>query len=474
MRVVWFLKSIGLEQRRQVELAICLLWMVLALPSVSTRSFIWEEGTNAEIARSVFNRGEFLVPYIYGQRWAVKPSLLPWLIAGMAEVTGQVNEWSARLPSMLAALLVTLLTFRFGVRYLSLSAALFAAISLLCSPVVLQKLAIAEPDLIVTLLSFGTFLLWWNGAEGGRVGATRWVGCGLLLAILAMAKGPQPTAFFVLGAGGYILARRQWREIPGFSLCLAFPAAATFAWAVAVYRPGVERDWRAYMHLVGLPGAIDYLLMQSHFLMVTLVELLPAVILLPFFPWRWLRPGSSQRASPVALALALYAIPTSLVLVLWPTSEGRYVMPAVPALVLLAGFAWDEVGGWLQRATRRLAVGMAAALLLYQFALVGIVMPLYAERFGAGRTAGQQIAATIAANPAPAFCLGLPTNQLFYMRWPIRCLDFAQAQRVTAPVWLVVTDWELAEFSRLQPGVKTTIKLKTTAGPGLMAVYVEH
>ena len=41
MRVVWFLKSIGLEQRQQATLAICLLWVALALPNVSTRSFIW-------------------------------------------------------------------------------------------------------------------------------------------------------------------------------------------------------------------------------------------------------------------------------------------------------------------------------------------------------------------------------------------------------------------------------------------------
>ena len=474
MRVVWFLKSIGLEQRQQATLAICLLWVALALPNVSTRSFIWEEGTNAEIARSVLNRGEFLVPYIYGQRWAEKPSLLPWLIAGVAEITGQVNEWSARLPSMLAVLFVTLLTFRLGVRYMSLSAALFAAIALLCSPIVLQKLAIAEPDVIITLLSFATFVLWWNGAEAGRVGTMRWAGCGLLLAILAMAKGPQPAAFFVLGAGGYILARRLWREIPGFCLCLAFPAAATVAWAVVAYLPGAAHVWLAYMRLVGLPGGIDYLLMQLHFLVVTLAELLPAAILLPFFPWRWLRPGSSQSAEPVALALALYGIPTSLILLFWPRSEGRYVMPAVPALVLLAGFAWDQAGGWLQSATRRLALATAAALALYQFALVGIAMPLYAARFGAGRTVGQQIAATIAADPAPAFCLGLATNQLFYLRSPIRCLDYAEARGVTAPAWLVVTDGELAEFSSLHPGVKTTIKLKTTAGPSLMAVYIER
>ena len=56
--------------------------------SLCIRSF-WEESTNAEIARDVLAHGHFLVPIVYGIPWLEKPSLLPWLIVGVAAVSGQ-------------------------------------------------------------------------------------------------------------------------------------------------------------------------------------------------------------------------------------------------------------------------------------------------------------------------------------------------------------------------------------------------
>jgi 4-amino-4-deoxy-L-arabinose transferase-like glycosyltransferase len=78
------------------------VWIVLAsaitvLRHLSVRSFIWEEGNNAELARDMLARGDFLEPAIFGLRYVEKPSLLSWLIAGTARLTGTVDEWSARL-----------------------------------------------------------------------------------------------------------------------------------------------------------------------------------------------------------------------------------------------------------------------------------------------------------------------------------------------------------------------------------------
>ena len=72
-------------------------WACAVLPNLTVRSFIYEEGTNAEIARDILAHGRLLQPFVYGVRWHEKPSLLAWLISGFAGVTGGVNEWSARL-----------------------------------------------------------------------------------------------------------------------------------------------------------------------------------------------------------------------------------------------------------------------------------------------------------------------------------------------------------------------------------------
>ena len=125
---------------------IILLWACAVLPNLTVRSFIYEEGTNAEIARDVLANGHFLQPFVYGIRWHEKPSLLGWLIAGFALLTGGVNEWSARLPAMVSVLVTALLVQRVTRRYASLTASLFAALCFVFCPLLLQKLTIAEPD----------------------------------------------------------------------------------------------------------------------------------------------------------------------------------------------------------------------------------------------------------------------------------------------------------------------------------------
>jgi len=87
-----------LQRPGVVPVLIILLWACATLPNLTVRSFIYEEGTNAEIAKDVLAHGHFLQPIVYGIIWHDKPSLLSWLIAGTALVTGGVNEWSARLP----------------------------------------------------------------------------------------------------------------------------------------------------------------------------------------------------------------------------------------------------------------------------------------------------------------------------------------------------------------------------------------
>ena len=116
------------------------------LPNLPLRGFIYEEGTNAEIARDILTRGDFLQPFVYGIRWHEKPSLLSWLIAGFATLTGGVNEWSARLPTILSVLLTALMAQAVTRRYASLNASLFAALSFVFCPLLLQKLTVAEPD----------------------------------------------------------------------------------------------------------------------------------------------------------------------------------------------------------------------------------------------------------------------------------------------------------------------------------------
>jgi 4-amino-4-deoxy-L-arabinose transferase-like glycosyltransferase len=436
---------------------IILLWACAVLPNLTVRSFIYEEGTNAEIARDVLTNGHFLQPFVYGIRWHEKPSLLGWLIAGFALLTGGVNEWSARLPAMVSVLVTALLVQRVTRRYASLTASLFAGLSFIFCPLLLQKLTIAEPDTVITVLSFAALLLWWDGVAASRVSLLRWIGCGTLLAVLAMAKGPQPAAFFALGVAAYLLIQRRWRDLPGFVLCMMLPAVATIAWAAAVYQPGDAGTWLAYTRLLDRPHFLDYIVRNTHNIGSLVLELLPASLMLPFIPWPWR--GEHRRAEIPAIVapMVLYSGICTVILVLWPGFNSRYAMPIAPSVAVLAGVAWDAVEKSRYAIIKRVTATMLCLLVIYQIVLVVVIMPLFADRFGETRIAGQTIERAVAAAPAPAYCLRLDTNLFFYMHVPLQCLDLGGMAALTPPAWLLMPRPAVSDFARLRPDLELRI-----------------
>jgi 4-amino-4-deoxy-L-arabinose transferase-like glycosyltransferase len=452
---------------------IALIWAIAVFPNLTVRSFIWEEGTNAELARDILRRGDLLEPAAYGFRHVEKPYLLSWLIAAASQLTGGVNEWSARLPSMLAVLLTALLVERLTRRYTGAPASLFAAVSFMFCPLVLRKLTIGEPDTVVTFLSFAAFVLWWRGEETVHAATWRWLACGALLALLTMAKGPQPAAFFALGVGGYLVARGRLAT-PGLALCLALPATATIAWATTVYRANDLPKWLAYMRLGGGMVFADYLRERVWFAGGLLVDLLPGTILLPFLFIAWRRREPSFAATArLIFPLLLFAGLCTLALLVWPGARTRYAMPAAPAVAVLAALAFDSLTR-RNHPVARLAVAIVAILFAYQVVLATVVMPLFAERFGATRNSGLALDRAISAAPVPVFTIGGPhSNQLFYVSHPIRRIDDLSSKAITAPAWLLAPSADIMRFERARPDLAVHTVVATSAGPGLVAARLE-
>jgi hypothetical protein len=289
-----------------------------------------------------------------------------------------------------------------------------------------------------------------------------------------MTKGPQPAGFFALGIGGYLLARGRLAT-PGLALCLALPATATIAWAAAVYRPNDLSTWLAYMRLGGGIDFLDYLSERVWFAGGLLIDLLPATILLPFLFTAWRRrelPLASN--APVIFPLVLFAGLCTLALLVWPGARTRYAMPAAPAVATLAGIAFHSIMRRGNHAVARLAVAIVVTLFAYQLALATVVMPLFAERFGATRNAGLALDRAISAAPAPVFTIGGPhTNQLFYVTHSIRRFDDLSSKIITAPAWLLAPRPDLAQFEKARPDLAVHVVVATSAGPGLVAARIE-
>jgi len=444
------------------------VFALAVLPNLTVRSFVWEEGRNAELARDILVRGDLLEPLLYGQRWVEKPSLLPWLIAGVARLTGGVNEWSARLPAMTAVVLTALVVFQFTRRFASERAALFAAGCFIFCPLLLRKLTVAEPDTIITALVFGAFVIWWQGTNE-RIGIARVLACGMLLAIAAMAKGPQPLAYFAIGIGGYAVMRKRWGELVKLIVVLILPVVAVFAWAYAVYRPGDLPVWLDYMRFTPRMKVASYLIERVRFSGILLIDLLPAILFVPFF-WRQ-RQRLDKEKRRLWEMLFWYAGAVTLLLFFWPGANTRYAMPAAPAVAVMAGLVIDDL--WQRsRIAVQLAVAILAALMVYQFALVWIALPVFAARFGASRAAGLAIARAVGRSE-PVFNVGQPnSNQLFYASRPIRWIGREETLQLRPPAWLVLVPGELEWLKAHHPSYSFGQVVRTTSGPNLIAVEI--
>jgi 4-amino-4-deoxy-L-arabinose transferase-like glycosyltransferase len=464
-----------LQHHILVSLVIIVLWACATLPHLTLRSFIYEEGTNAEIARDILAHRHLLEPSVYGARWGEKPSLLGWLIAAVAAPSGRVTEWSARLPAMVSVLVTALLIQSLARRYASPAASLFAALAFIFCPLLLQKLTIAEPDTIITVLSFAALLVWWDGTAARHISPWRWAACGTLLAILAMAKGPQPAGFFGLGIGAVILVQRRWRDIPGYVLCMLMPVIATIAWGFAVYHPGDEATWLAYARIGNQPPMAELLNKNLQSFPSLIVEILPITLLLPFMPWPWRRGALPDlQAPPIAAPLILYSGIGALALALWPGLNSRYGMPIVPTLAVLAALAWDrlEQSGWLP--LRRTAATMLGIFIVFQIVFTVAIVPLFAVRFSETRAAGEAIARAVAADPAPIYCSDRDTNNLFYVPGGVRWIGPTDMATIATPAWLVTRSNRVAEFATANPALNLRVVVGPLDEPQIVAVRVDR
>ena len=396
------------------------LWAALYVANAGVRELHWEEGSRALQAQSMLAGGHWLVPEVCGQRYLLKPPMLPWLIAASSCITGGVNEWAARLPSLLATLAAALAVCFWVQRLASPGAGLFAAACFLLSPLALQKGALAETDMLVTCCSFAAFFLWWRRFSFGAVGIRWWTACGLILAVGAMAKGPPALLYFVAAALVLVLWKRRFRELPGFLLCTALGIAAVTAWALVARTPGDEQIWRNELFQPRSFGLAGYLREHLKTFAGALAGTLPwlAAGMLAAVP-RWRRRLEIDPSA--AAALVVYAAAGSLLLLFSTRSSVRYALPMVPAVAVAAGLAFHR----LYQARRRAAtilIGLAVLAAAGRMAFVLAYVPLHASRHSPNRHAAEALKNVLGDGPV-CITSSVDLNVMFYLGQPATTID---------------------------------------------------
>jgi 4-amino-4-deoxy-L-arabinose transferase-like glycosyltransferase len=301
-----------------------------------------DEPRYARVAVEMHRAGEWVTPTLQGEPWLEKTPLYYWLAGGFFSMLGE-TETAARLPSVLAALLLVGVTALAGSRLFGpragLNAGFVAGTSLL--PFAYGRAASMDMLLAATVTAaiagVGLRLLDEAGPWAVPVAAA-------FAGLATLAKGPLGLLLPLLVVGAYVGITREWRWLremlaPRSLLALLVVAAP---WYVAILldqgrhfvdvfllNQNVERFTSTIHHH---PGAIWYYL---------------PVLLVGLFPWSGLavpglfglRPRTERKDLFVLLWLAL---PLAFLSLAGSKLPG-YVLPCVPPLALLMGRAADRL-----------------------------------------------------------------------------------------------------------------------------------
>ncbi len=355
-------------------ISVVCFWAALYLPCLGTLPFKNEEGRRTLPAMAMIETGNWIVPSVGGEAYFRKPPLFNWCIALAIQLTGQVNEWSARLPSAVATLLLALGLFEFTRRWLGTMLALTAVVMLLVNATMLEKGRQAELEGIMIATYGLAFLAWVHGELHGER-FKHWLLSGLFLGPALLAKGPLPTLlFFYLLVVVRLWRTGRMRELisSGHIVCLVLTWGPFLIWTALVFKQAeaqtVSKVWATELSVRIAPGNFfpaRYVASVAK----AVANLLPWILCAPLF-WQTAllaRMPETQRSLFVAIRWSM--VLGFLLVGCLPGARPRYTAQLVVPLILLLAWTMSCASSsdwWLtvwRRSLQALTIGAVAAAL---------------------------------------------------------------------------------------------------------------
>ncbi len=195
--------------------------------------YILDEAKNAECAREMMERKDFIVPVFNGELRTDKPPLHYFFMIASYKIFG-VNEFAARFFSVIMGLLTIFITFFFTKKYFNAFTAFCCVLVLVASTHFLFEFRLAVPDpYLIFFISLGLFAAF-NWLHQNKIIHLYIAAASLALATLA--KGPVAIALPGLCVLTWIIIKRKWKELFTWHLIPAFLVLCMLAlpWYYAV------------------------------------------------------------------------------------------------------------------------------------------------------------------------------------------------------------------------------------------------
>jgi 4-amino-4-deoxy-L-arabinose transferase-like glycosyltransferase len=301
-----------------------------------------DEPRYTRVAVEMHRAGEWVRPTLRGEPWLEKTPLFYWLAGGAFTALGE-TETAARVPSVLAALLLVGATALFGARLYGSAAGLHAGFVAGTSLLPFAYARAASMDMLLAAtvtVAIGLAALRVLGIAGRLAIVAAAAAAGLA----TLAKGPLGLLLPILVLGGYVAATREWRLAR--ELLDPWAVAAFFAVAAPWYVAILRDQGRHFLDVFVLNHNVQRFTSTVHnhpgppwyYLVVLLAGLVPwSGLALPAL-FR-----SAPRTSRTDLLVLLWL---GLPLVFFSLAGSKlpgYILPCVPPLALLMGRAADRL-----------------------------------------------------------------------------------------------------------------------------------
>jgi 4-amino-4-deoxy-L-arabinose transferase-like glycosyltransferase len=446
------------------------------------------ETLRAIVAREMLRTGNWVVPTLYGEPLFTKPPGMYVAIVLCSWPFGDVLEWTARLPSALAATAVVFLMYWFFAGHLGRRAGLLAALLAPMSAFWLERSTSAEIDMLQVAWVTASILFFLRAADGLALGSRLnggWTAAALVcVAGGTLTKWTAPAFFY-----GTVIPLLWWRgrlrelwspqhllsALLGAGLVLAWIGAAVAYTSWDVFQQTVSRE--ALNHLApGHRRAYPWLEALLHPVKV-LATMLPwsavgLIALRPSFMRRW-----DERGRFVLQALHCWTWPNLLFWSLASEHSVRHSAPLFPALSGLAAMvclAWARgLLAWKLPRVRpaRVLAGALAVWLLVKVLFVEWVIPL---RLAPRQTRAK--AALLASLVPLARVLYLfklkDEGIMFYFGRPaLRLAAPADLPLSTQPLFCILTEEEWRRWDGARAALVVE-RLRDAQGDGIVLIAV--
>jgi 4-amino-4-deoxy-L-arabinose transferase-like glycosyltransferase len=346
----------GLSNRQAVIIlflvAAVLLWAGLGRAPV----YILDEAKNAQAAREMMERHDWIVPTFNAELRPHKPPLHYYFMWAAYRMFG-VNAASARFFSALMGWLTIFSTWAFAKRFINAGTAFWAAVALTCSTHFLFEFHLAVPDpYLIFFITAGLFTFY----AFIRENRFYWLLLSAIsLGLASLAKGPVALALPSLAALIWLLFQRRWKQLfsPKWLVYAAVVALVAVPWYVVVHRATNGAFTRGFF----LEHNINRFEkpMEGHGGLFILVPLFVLIGLLPLSVFtgeavkKWRVYASTELATLSACVVTVFVV----FFAVSGTKLPNYPMPCYPFAAVLLGF-------WIDKSIRETSRGKSYPFIL--------------------------------------------------------------------------------------------------------------